>query len=51
MWFWFHSGWLFLVVPLAMIFACVLMCIVMCRPSKGGCMRCCDHTHSNERHS
>ena len=49
MWLPFHFGWLFLIVPLAMMLVCVLMCVGMCRQNAGGGGRCCGHTHNAER--
>lgn len=49
MWFWFHPGWLFLIVPFLMMFVCVLLCVVM-RRLCGGCRgACCNQDHDNER--
>ena len=49
MWLWFHWGWLFLLVPLAMMLVCVLMCVGMCRHCGGVGGDCCGHTHGDER--
>jgi hypothetical protein len=48
MWLSFLSGWLFLIVPFAMMFACVLMGVIMCRACGRGA-RCCGHMRSDER--
>lgn len=47
MWFWSHLSWLFLVVPFAMMLACVIMCVVMSR-SCGCRVGCCGHMHGDE---
>ena len=49
MWFWFHWGWLFMIVPLVMMLVCVLMCIFGRRLCGGGWSRCCGHTHNENR--
>jgi hypothetical protein len=46
MWFPFHLGWLFLIVPLAMMLMC-LLCVMICRLGCG--VGCCRHMHRNER--
>ncbi len=48
MWLSFNSGWLFLLVPLAFMFVCILMCVLGCRPHAGGCTRCCGHRDSGD---
>lgn len=45
--FWFYSRWLFLIVPLIVIFACVLMCVIARRSCGSSWGNCCSHTHSN----
>ena len=50
MWFWLHSGWLLLLVPLAMMIACVLMCFFARAFRSGGCAGCCGHTQHSEPH-
>ncbi len=45
MWNWFHPGWI-VILPLAMMALCILMCFLMRRLAFGGCSMCCGHRHS-----
>lgn len=45
--FWFHCGWLFLIVPLIAIFACVLLCVIARRSCAGSWGNCCGHTRGD----
>ncbi len=50
--FWIHSGWWLLLLPLAMMLACIVMCVLGCRVRSGGCAGCCasrQHTQDNGR--
>jgi hypothetical protein len=52
MWTWLHSGWFFLLIPLAMMLACILMCVFACGfRSGGGCAGCCGMMRNSENHS
>ena len=42
MWFWFHSGWM-IILPLAMVVLCILMCVFMRRHVSSGCGTCCGY--------
>ncbi len=44
MWTWFHSGWIIL-VPIAMMVVCILMCVLMRGVVFGSRMMCCGPTH------
>ncbi len=41
MWHWFYSGWLLLLIPLVMMFACIVMCVLARPGAARGCMGCC----------
>lgn len=49
--FWLHSGWLLLLVPLAMMVACVLMCVFACGFRNRRCMGCCARMQDTQDHS
>ncbi len=42
MWLWFHSGWI-IILPLAMMVLCILMCILVGRHVFSGCGMCCGY--------
>lgn len=44
MWFWFHSGWI-LILPLAVMVLCILMCFLMRWRVLSRGMGCCGHGH------
>ena len=45
MWCWFPSGWI-IILPLALMVLCILMCI-FARPHKfSGCGTCCSYRNS-----
>ncbi len=44
MWPWFHSGWIIL-LPIAMMVVCILMCVLMRGLVCGGGMPCCGPRH------
>ncbi len=45
MWPWFQLGWI-IIVPIAMIVVCLLMCIFMRGHVFGSCASCCGHGRS-----
>ncbi len=45
MWPWFQWGWL-IVLPLAMMALCILVCVFMRRHVFSGCRTCCDYKHN-----
>ena len=45
MWYWLQFWW---ILPLAMMAACVFMCMIPRRVSGGGCMGPCGHRHGKE---
>jgi hypothetical protein len=45
MWLWFHPGWM-VIVPLAMMLVCILMCIFVRWHVFGGSILCCGHRQS-----
>jgi hypothetical protein len=47
---WLYSGWLFLLIPLALVVTCALMCVVTCGFRRGGCARCWDDAQRNQPH-
>ncbi len=40
-WSWLQSGWLFLLIPLAMMAVCILMCVFVCGFRSRGCGAYC----------
>ncbi len=46
MWHWFDAGWI-IVLPLAMMALCVLMCIFMRHRAFFGCRTCCGYKHED----
>lgn len=47
--FWFHPGWLFLIVPFVMLLGCLLLCVLMRRVCAGCGGTCCTPQPRKER--
>ena len=48
MWPWFHFGWV-IIIPIAMMVFCILMCVFMRRHVFGGRESCCGHGRSESK--
>ncbi len=48
MWLWFHSGWM-IVIPLAMMAVCILMCVLVRRQVFSGGRMCCGYKHGDSK--